>query len=256
MADLFPNSGGDVRRGYCWPMFLAPLSLLFFALAGCGEEVTPIPVPVETSEAVSFTTQDGVELKGRLFGRSATGVVLSHMFPSDQRSWWSFAQLLSDNGFMTLTFNFRGYGEADERSEDGKDIELIDRDVEAALEFLEKQGASTVFLVGASMGGTASLIVAERREVAGVVSLSSPVDFHGLKLKEVRVRIPALLLVTRGDVAAKNNLKTMTDEGIVGPRSEGVVYEEGNDHGTDILTGKNGDDARKRILAFLEASTR
>ena len=54
-------------------------------------------------------------------------------------------------------------------------------DLEAALDYMRDDlGISPrdVLLVGASMGGTASLLVAEREPVAGVVSISSPATYQ------------------------------------------------------------------------------
>ena len=239
------RKGGDLRL-----MAIAPAIIMCLVLLGCGAEATPVPVPLETSSAVSFSTEDGVEIRGRLFGQGQRGVVLAHMYPADQRSWWEFAQVLAEKGYMTLTFDFRGYGD----SGGNKEIKLIDRDVEAALEFLRTQGASTVFLIGASMGGTTALKVAARQTVAGVVSLSAPVELRGISVKGERVLVPALLMATEGDVSAKRSLESMLDGGIVGELTESVVYEEGDDHGTDILRGKNADGARERILSFLETN--
>ena len=222
--------------------------------AGCGKQSTPVPTPPsETAREVSFTTQDGVELQGRLFGRGETGVVLSHMFPSDQSSWWEFAEVLADRGYMALTFNFRGYGEGTGKSAGGKEIERIDQDVQAAMEFLTREGATRVYLMGASMGGTASLKVAAGEDVAGVVSLSAPIEFKGLSVREVRVESPVLLMATNGDPGAKNNLESMLEDGMVGDQAEHVIYLEGGDHGTHILQGENRDAATDRIFTFLEA---
>ena len=233
---------------------IALVGMLWLAIVGCGEEATPVAAPVdETASVVSFMTEDGVELKGRLFGDGEVGIVLSHMYPEDQSSWWGFAQVLSENAYMTLTFDFRGYGE----SGGDKEIQLIDRDVKAAHQFLRDRGASTLFFVGASMGGTASLKVAAGQAVdqavAGVVSLSGPIEFHGLSLKGEQVRVPVLLMATKGDGSAKNNLESLVDDGIAGALTETVVYDEGKDHGTDMLKGGNAGAARGRILGFLEA---
>jgi pimeloyl-ACP methyl ester carboxylesterase len=61
------------------------------------------------SEAVSFQSRDGVALEGRLFGHGTSAVVLSHMLPADQRSWFDFADRLAEQGYLVLTFDFRGY---------------------------------------------------------------------------------------------------------------------------------------------------
>ena len=225
--------------------------IIFLGVIGCGAAATPTPAPHETSEAVTFTTEDGIELKGRLFGQGQTGVVLAHMYPADQRNWWAFAQVLAESGYMALAFDFRGYGD----SGGDKDAKLSDRDVEAGLEFLRSQGASTVFLMGASMGGTASLKVAAREGVTGVVSLSAPVEFRGISVNGEQVRVPALLMATVGDQSAAISLDRMTEQGIVGgpELTERVLFVNGNDHGTDMLKGDNGAAATQRILSFLEA---
>ena len=232
---------------------LGPALIMCLALVGCGAgDDTPVPTPPQnTAKSAAFTTEDGVTIKARLFGQGERGVVLAHMFLSDQTSWWEFAELLADSGYMALTLDFRGYGE----SGGDKKIDLIDQDLEAALKFLEEGGASTVFLVGASMGGTASLKVAARQgaRAAAVVSLSAPIKFNGLDLTSERVLVPVLLMATEGDGSAKNSLKFMIDNGVGGDRSETVLYPEGNDHGTNILEGVNGDAAREKILDFLEA---
>ena len=246
--------GNRCKGGYSSLLAIGPAAIMSLVLVGCWEKATPVPTPSEeVSRTVSFTTQDGVEIKGRLFGQGETGVILAHMYPADQSSWWEFARLLAGEGYMALTFNFRGYGEGDSKSGTNREIKLIHRDVEAALELLQQQGASSFLLIGASMGGTASLKVAAMRRVAGVVTLSAPVEFQGISLKGEQVRVPTLLMATKGDGAAINSIDSMVQRGIVGESAETVIYEEGRDHGTDILTGENTNEASERILSFLEA---
>ena len=232
---------------------VAVLLLLLLLFPACDGEDTPIPSLDGSSRSVSFLTSDGVELQGRLFGEGEIGVVLAHMYPADQTSWWYLAQHLGDNGYAALTFNFRGYGEGADRSGGSKEFEVIDRDVEAALEFLLDQGVSASFLLGASMGGTASLKVAAQRDVAGVVSLSAPVEFRGISVEGEQAKGPVLLMSSRGDSSARNNLETMMASGTAGQNPENVVFEEGNDHGTNIFNGVNKEAAKQRIMEFLKA---
>ena len=241
--------------GHRWRLAGVIVAMMWLGPAACGEDgATPVPVPLESSRSVSFTTQDGVEITGRPFGEGQTGVVLSHMYPADQSSWWEFGQSLAESGYMALTFDFRGYGDSGGR----KDIEVIDRDVEAAMEYLRAEGASRIFLAGASMGGTASLKVAARHNVAGVVSLSAPLEFRGMSVKGERIRVPVLLIVTDGDGSAMNSLERMIEEGVVGgpELTSGMVYSGSNKHGTDILKGDDAVASAARILAFLESHGR
>ena len=222
-------------------------------VAACGSvKGTPIPSPsADAARRVTFMTADGAELKGRVFGRGDTGVVLAHMYPSDQSVWWPFARTLKEHGYMALTFNFRGYGEGENLSGgDKKEIKSIPQDVEAAMKFLRSEGATAIFLVGASMGGAAALKAASGGDVRGVVALSAPVDFRGLSMRGDRVRLPVLMLAANGDRGAKNSAEVMIDQGIVGEDTEFVLYEGGADHGSDLLFGRHGDKARSQILRF------
>ena len=87
------------------------------------------------------------------------------IFPADQTSWHGFAESVSDGGFPALTFDFRDYG----RSDNPREIELSDR------------GEERTILIGASMAGTAALIVGTRRlETADVAAASAPPVFMDL----------------------------------------------------------------------------
>src|SRR5438132_147816 len=70
----------------------------------------------------------------------------------------------------------RGYGEA----EGERDIATIDRDLEGAYRYLVGRKIRPIFLVGASMGGTAVLMVGGRVPVAGIATLSAPLALGGL----------------------------------------------------------------------------
>ena len=80
---------------------LVLLAACSLALTGCGGE-GPAP-DLSDSEAVEFDSRDGVELEGRLFGEGATAVVLSHMLPADQRSWFDYAGRLAEQGAARRT---------------------------------------------------------------------------------------------------------------------------------------------------------
>ena len=247
---LRSSSGGPVA------VFVGATFLMVALLApGCGGAYTPVPPPDDASREVSFQTEDGITLKGRLFGQGATGVVLAHMYPADQTSWWDFANTLAENGYKALAFDFRGYRD----SGGDKEMELIDRDVRAAVGFLREQGATGVFLVGASMGGTASLKVASEGNVAGVVSLSAPVQFKGLSVEDNQVRVPALLIVAEGDRGATDSLEEMANKGIVGGSelTQSTVYEDISDHGTNLIKpgARNEAAVKENILGFLKANS-
>ena len=163
------------------PIAIAIVLLGAIALAACGE---PPPPDLSGSRPVTFESRDGVRLEGRLFGHGSTAVVLSHMRPADQRSWFEFANRLADEGYLVLTYDFRGYcpGGDGGCSQGELQISAIWQDVLGAMDLVRSQGATTVALVGASMGGTASLVAAAQEgvDVAAVVTLSAPRSIEGL----------------------------------------------------------------------------
>lgn len=194
---------------------------------------------------VSFTTDDGVTLAGRLFGRQnsgAAGVVLAHMYPADQTSWYDYARRLADEGYVALAFDFRGYGE----SGGSKQIDQIDRDVAAALREIRAQGVTRVALIGASMGGTAALMVAAREPVQGVITLSAPVEFEGLSAKDAvtKVMAPKLFIGAEDDAGGP----AARELGAMAAEPKDVVVFPGSDHGTDLLRGAQ----RDAVLAHME----
>jgi pimeloyl-ACP methyl ester carboxylesterase len=135
----------------------------------------------EGSREVSFPIAggDGV-IEGRLWGDGQTGVVLAHGMSrgTGQSDWFPFAPMLAGEGYGVLTFNFRGFCPGKEAGCSGGDVDVAEnwRDIASAVDFLEEEGSQTVFVVGASMGGIASLTATSMPgvDVAGVISLSSP----------------------------------------------------------------------------------
>jgi pimeloyl-ACP methyl ester carboxylesterase len=207
------------------------------------------------SRAVSFESTDGVHLEGRLFGDGEVGVVLSHMLPADQTSWWDFAGILSEQGYLALTYDSRGYCPGGQAGCSGgeKDISAIWQDVLGAVGFLRSKGAGVVELVGASMGGTASLVAASQEgiDVAAVITLSAPTQIEGLTADaDVLTRISAgkLFLAGVGDAQAADSAQQLYD---LAPPPKRVEILPTDDHGTDMLTGNQSEVVRTLILNYL-----
>jgi pimeloyl-ACP methyl ester carboxylesterase len=227
-------------------------------LVACNQEGPIRQQALSDSRAVSFTSQDGVRLAGRVFGpqHPQSGVVLAHMFPADQSSWFEFADRLAGLGYAALTFDFRGYcpGGSAGCSQGSKDISAIWQDVEGAARFLEQStGLGSVTLVGASMGGTAALIVAARspQDVSTVVTLSAPEEFSGLVAgPEVLANVTAskLFIAGNGDGIAAQTAQTFFDES---PQPKDLQIVTSSDHGTALLEGNQAEIVRNLIVGFL-----
>jgi pimeloyl-ACP methyl ester carboxylesterase len=213
--------------------------------------------PVSGSTEVSFTTSDGVRLAGRLFGpeHASAGVVLTHMLPADQSSWYPEAAHLAAQGYRVLTFDLRGYcpGGDGGCSQGTKDLDAAPIDLTAALTFLRANGPSRIALVGASVGGIASLIVASREtDIAAVVALSAPQVIDSLSAgTEVLANIGGakLFIAGLGDPAGAAQAAEALDAQSPDPKRMEIVTTD--DHGIDLLTGGQGTHVTQLIDAWL-----
>lgn len=233
----------DMRRS-AGQRVLAGLLLAAAAFAGCRPSA-----PTDARGAVFFRTEDGFRLEGRLFGEGPRAVVLAHMFPSDQSSWSDFAEDLAGDGYRVLTFNFRGYG----RSQGSREIALLGRDVSAAVDFMRKdRDAAKVVLVGASMGGTASIVAAATNPVEGVATLSAPVSFRGLDASSFVARVagPKLFLAAEGDPGGAAGAAGKLLAASADPTAR-ILILAGDEHGTDMLNGRRGKEVVEALVEFI-----
>jgi predicted alpha/beta-hydrolase family hydrolase len=235
---------------------VAVLALLLSILASCDADASP--GSVAGSRQITFPSSDGVTLSGRVFGpqEGAAGVVLAHMFPTDQSAWFDFATRLGERGYRVLTFNFRGYCPGGDAgcSEGEKNIPAIWQDVEGAVEALRSEGATRLALVGASMGGTASLIVASRmgKDVDAVITLSAPPEFQGLAVRPedlAEVTAAKLFIAGNEDTAAAEAVNAFYGQTLQPKRP--VILTTG-DHGTDMLTGNQAGIVSTEMINWLE----
>jgi pimeloyl-ACP methyl ester carboxylesterase len=231
------------------------LAVVVLVLAACGA-TTPLG-STEGSKEISFQSTDGVKLDGRLFGpdKGSAGVVLAHMFPADQSAWYFFADRLGDLGYRVLTFDFRGYCPGGDAgcSEGEKNIPAIWQDVEGAVAALRSKGVTRLALVGASMGGTASLIVAAKqgRDIDAVITLSAPPAFEGLDAgPDVLAEVSAakLFIAGNGDISAAQAVDAFYGQSLQPKRP---VILTTDDHGTDILSGNQAGIVSTEMINWL-----
>jgi pimeloyl-ACP methyl ester carboxylesterase len=233
--------------------------LLLLVVPGCSSPSQEVLAhAVAGSVPVTFRSADGVRLAGRLFGDAdlaRTGVVFAHMLPADQSSWFAFADRVAGEGYLALTFDFRGYCPGGDAgcSEGDKEVSADATDLAAAVAFLRSRGVQTVAVVGASMGGTAALIVAadQGERIAAVITLSAPQSIEGLVAgPDVLARISAatLFLAGEGDGTAASAAQAFSDQAHAPSRLEIVTSD---DHGTALVTGNQAEIVRNLILSEL-----
>jgi dienelactone hydrolase len=237
-------------------VILAVVCAVLSSCSGRAEEVEQFAL--ERSQAVTFESSDGVKLSGRLFGPddATAGVVLAHMQPSDQTSWFAFAERLGDAGYRALTFDFRGYCPGGDAgcSEGKKNVGAIWQDVEGAAAYLRDQGVQRVGLVGASMGGTASLVVSGQpgADIMAVATLSAPAAIGTLAVSpEILQQMTAakLFVAGNGDASAATDAQRFYDDTLLPKRVE--IFPS-NDHGTDLLSGNQSENVRTLLSTWLQ----
>jgi pimeloyl-ACP methyl ester carboxylesterase len=166
------------------------------------------------------------------------------MYPADASSWYPTAERLAKLGYVALAFNFRGY----DGSQGRKRVAKAAVDLRAAYDFLKARGATQVALVGASMGGTAAIIVASQVSTPAVVAVCAPVMFQGLDAVSVagQVTAPVLLLAATADPAgAAESLRTLSEKL---PNDEPKLFD-GTAHGTNLLQDRP--EASNEVVSFL-----
>ena len=158
------------------------------------------------ARAFWFRATDGTLLDGVVLGAGTVGVVLAHQYRADLCGWWAYANVLARKGLRVLLFDFRCFGMSTcPRDASGG---LTD-DLAGAAGELRRRGVTSLALMGASLGGTVTLMTAPRLDPPpdAVVSLSGVPDLGYLvgstrldALSAVpKLRTPVLYVVAEDD---------------------------------------------------------
>jgi pimeloyl-ACP methyl ester carboxylesterase len=211
-------------------------------------------------ERVGFAAADGIRLSGIAFGDGPVGVLFAHMGRGGdtQADFYPLARALSDRGYFALTYNRRGVCGAPGRecSEGFDDYARSWKDVVGAAEFVRSRGATSVVLIGASIGAMASLRAAVSHRVypAGLIEIggvnhASGYDFSRAQLQELEGA--KLFVSSAGDIYGGADAAREWYGWANQPKQLEIL--PGGEHGTDMLR-KGEPTARplvKLVLRFL-----
>jgi alpha-beta hydrolase superfamily lysophospholipase len=199
---------------------------------------------------VRFTAADGTKLVGHRFGSGETAVVLVHQMRGSMCQWTQYAKRLAGLGYTAFALDLRGYGESQRRAYPAN--QRYGGDVAAAVKVVRRLGARKVFLVGASLGGSAAISAAAntRPSVDGVVSVSGAADLAGAIDAVRHVQGPSLFIAGADDTDFANDARRLYAASTARDKTLQVLpgaYE----HGTDLVAARRS--VRSLIENFLRA---
>jgi DNA-binding PadR family transcriptional regulator/dienelactone hydrolase len=199
---------------------------------------------------VSLRAADGVRLAGHVFGQGRVGVVLAHQSSGDSCQWSAYGRRLARLGYMPLALDFRGHG-ASARASFAASLRP-GGDLGAAVRYLRAHGARRVYLLGASMGGSAVLQGGAniRPAVDGVVAVSAADYLLDAPRAAARLRVPVLYLAGSRDPGAADQSRRLYAATREGAKTL-AVYDDWR-HGVDLVGGNAT--ARSRVERFLAAA--
>jgi pimeloyl-ACP methyl ester carboxylesterase len=223
------------------------ISLVALFLAGSPGTVEAWDQCTPKQGDVTFRAADGTKLAGHVFGRGTRGVALAHQSDGNLCQWVPYANRLASLGYRVLVFDFRNVGDSQAR---GYPANIrYGGDAAAAAAELRRRGVTRVYLVGASLGGSAVLQAAAnvKPSVAGVVSVSGAADLSNAIASVPSLRVPVLYLAGSGDVDFANDahrLYAATKE-----QQKKIVVLDDSRHGTALVGGNAA--ARRLLEGFL-----
>jgi len=218
---------------------------------------TPAVLP-EGVELVNLRTSDGIDLVGYLHlseipSEKDLVVLLAHGHTQSHVEWADFEGLLIENGFSTMTFDFRGHG-----ASSGTDqLATIGLDVETVIDFLKTEGFERIACIGSSMGGMGCLAASITKKIDGLVLLSSPRNpLEGPQLVSKsdlqNLKIPKIIMVAEEDIWGGTGLVPAIYEmaEIAGDPKFFYTYP-GYAHGTGLFYAEYGKEVLDILLDFL-----
>lgn len=217
---------------------LATVSTVVFAVAAAAQQ------------HVSFPTQDGGVVFADVYGSGNSGVVLAHGGQFNKESWAKQARTLATAGFRVVAIDFRGYGKSHGPGQSDIYTAPLYLDVLAAIRYLTANGARTVSLVGASLGGWPlgrAMLAARPIQVDRLVFLATSPDIAPEKLTGRK-----LFIVARDDSnGAGPRLPGIRAYYEKTPVPKELVVLDGSAHAQFLFQTDQGARVMNLILKFL-----
>jgi pimeloyl-ACP methyl ester carboxylesterase len=201
---------------------------------------------------VRFPTADGGIVGANVYGESDSVVILVHGARFDKESWAEQAPLIADAGFKVIAIDLRGRGESRGGPQDDAE-RRIDLDVLATVDYARRKGATSVSLIGASLGGWAAgqaAVEADSGLIDQVILLAAT-----QVAEPERMRGRKLFIVAEGDRtgSGRQRLEWIRDQYERSPEPKELIVLEGHAHAQFIFESDQGRQLTQEILRFLKA---
>lgn len=199
------------------------------------------------SQEVSFATEDDGVVHADLYGSGDSGVVLAHGMRFDKASWKEQATQLANAGYRVAAIDFRGYGQSHGGPKSQSPREEMYLDVLAAASYLRGQGAKSVAVIGASMGGGASATAAVNAKPGTIdrLILLAPVPIDHPE----QIAIPKLYATAEGDSLTPQ----IKEQFAKAPEPKEMLLLDGSAHAQFLFATDQNERLMKAILNFLLA---
>ncbi len=221
---------------------------------------TPTPVP-EGVEIVNLRTSDGVDLVGYLHRTEAIpqrdlAIVLSHGWKKSHMDWEEFVPLFVDNGFTTMTFDYRGHG----ASSGADQSATIGVDVETVVNYLRKEGFEKIACIGGSRGAVGCLAVTLLTDIDGLVMISGATSgIEGLLDGFPRfdknigdLTIPKIFMIAEGDIYGPAFVEAFLEMAERAGKPKSIYIYPGISHSTGLLLDEDyGEEVQEILLQFV-----
>lgn len=205
-----------------------------------------------TPKLVSFSTKDGGTIFANVYGQGDRCIVLAHGGQFNKESWDKQAKLFTKAGFQVLAIDFRGYGQSKGPGQAQPLSAPLHLDVLAAVGYLKKAGATSISVIGASMGGTAAvqaLSEAGPELIEKIVVLSAGTG----QSPPEKVRGRKMFLVAREDSnTAGLRLPKIQAQFDRMPEPKRLVILEGSAHAQFLFQSPQNDEVMREILEFVK----
>lgn len=225
--------------------------IAFTAAATFGQSVDQEKKVPGTPALVSFPTEDGGTIYADLYGSGKRAVVLVHGGRFNKGSWARQAPELVKAGFRVLAIDLRGYGKSTGPGQQDIFSAPLHLDVLAAVRYLRGNGATSVSLLGGSLGGGAAGDAVAHAKPGEISRLATLAGFWSHQRGD-KINVPLLVIVTREDTNSEGlRLPGIEREFAKVPAKKELVILEGSAHAQFMFDTEHSATIMKKIIKFL-----